>query len=150
MMPYTKEQFWKLYDKLPRELKDALGAEETSDDIHQVCESYGLSSSQGDITDLATQVLVGTLLPQDFQKELLGLGIKKTLAEKVAREINRFIFYPVKPALEQLHKMEIEVSAKVVTPEPLVEPEGSSGPERPAKEAETPAGGPDSYREPIE
>ena len=34
---YTKEQFWKLYETLPQELKDTLFAEETGDDIYNIC-----------------------------------------------------------------------------------------------------------------
>jgi len=45
--------------------------------------------------------------------------------------------------LEQLHRMEIEVSAKIVTPEPsLGEVEQPKKEERPS--------GPDTYRESIE
>lgn len=140
---FPQEQFWKLYEKLPQELKDALWAEGTGDTIYEVCQRYEVTDSMQDVVRLVGQVLIGLLLPQDFQKELQALGIKKLAAEKVAHEINRFIFYPVKPALEQLHKMEIEVSAKVVTPEPPVAPEG-------AEEPKTTPNKDDTYREPIE
>lgn len=139
-----KEQFWKLYEKLPQELKDALGAQETGDNIRKTCEGYGIVGNLGDVVDLTGEVLLGLVLPQDFQKELIGTGIKKAIAEKVAREINRFVFYPVKSSLEQLHKMEIEVSAKVVTPEPLAAQE-----EVPTEKLEENRR-PDTYREPLE
>jgi hypothetical protein len=94
-------------------------------------------------SEYAGSVLMGLLLPQEFSALLeKELKLSKKTAEEMAREINRLVFYPVRPALEQLHRMEIEVSAKIVTPQPAQEGE------QPKKE-EGPSG-PDTYREPIE
>ncbi|TSD04005.1 MAG: hypothetical protein Greene071421_371 [Parcubacteria group bacterium Greene0714_21] len=113
-----KEQFWKLYEKLPQELKDVLWAQETGDNIYEICQKYEATEHLGEIVELTGQVLIGLVLPQEFSAKIETLGVKKDVAELIAREINRLVFYPVKPALEQLHKMEIEVSAKIVTPQP--------------------------------
>ncbi|MBI2642217.1 MAG: hypothetical protein HYW96_01440 [Candidatus Wildermuthbacteria bacterium] len=144
----SQEQFWKLYEKLPQELKDSLWAQDTGDTIYEICKRYNATSYLQSIVQFVGQVFLGLLLPQDFQKEIGALGVGASAAKNITQEINRFLFYPVKPTLEQLHKLEIEVSAKVVTPEP------------PAAEAETPRSveqkpeeeqrGPDSYRESIE
>ncbi len=104
---YNKEQFWKLYKNLPQELKDTLWAQETGDVIYETCQKYEVADHLEDIVNLTGQVLIGLILPKDFQNKLEGVGIAKDVAEKVAHEINRFIFYPVKPALEQLHNMEV-------------------------------------------
>lgn len=139
---YSKEQFWKLYEKLPQELKDALWAQDTGDSIYETCQKYEVTEHLGEIVELTGRVLVGLVLPQEFSTEIEKLGVEKNTAELVAREINRLVFYPVKPALEQLHKMEIEVSARVVTPQPAEE----ASMQEPKQEQK----GPDSYREPIE
>ncbi|MBI2123695.1 MAG: hypothetical protein HYU04_00360 [Candidatus Wildermuthbacteria bacterium] len=139
---YTKEQFWKLYEKLPQELKDALWAEETGDAIYEVCQKYKTTKHLQDISWLAGQVLVGLVLPQEFSAEIQKLGIAKKSTEMIAREINRLVFYPVKPALEQLHRMEIEVTAKIVTPKPEEAETTEEKPEEPKRD--------DTYREPIE
>ena len=136
-----KETFWKLYEKLPHELKDALLAEETGDTVYETVERNDAMEQHGAIVDLTGQVLIGLLLPPDFAQKIQGLGVKKEAAEIIAREINRIIFYPVKPALEQLHQMEIKVTAKVVTPKPEEERK-EQPPEKPS--------GPDHYREEIE
>lgn len=142
---YTKDELWKLYDKLPQELKELVFANETAEHIANICERFLVPQEL--VPKVATEtgnVLLGLLTPEEFQKNLVkDIGLKKDVAQGVAREINRFIFYPVKPALEQLHKMEIEVSAKVVTPEPPLEPEVSLEPRDENK-------GEDTYREPIE
>lgn len=137
---YTNEQFWKLYEKLPQELKDALFAQETGDSIYEICQKYEATDYLQEISWLTGQVLVGLVLPQEFSAEIQKLGVAKESAELIAREINRSVFYPVKPALEQLHRMEIEVSAKVVTPQPQEIQEEK--PEEPRGE--------DTYREQIE
>jgi len=142
---YTKEQFWKLYEKLPQELKDALFAEETGNTIHETCTRNNVGSHLEEVVELTGQVLVGLLLPQDFPKALEGLNIKKDVAQKIAQEINRFVFYPVKPALEQLHRIEIEVTAKVVTPKP--EEPGEQPEQQKRKQQERPD---DPYREELE
>ena len=135
------EQFWKLYEKLPQELKDALFAEETGNNIYDICKKNGVEENLEAIVDLIGQVLVGVLVPEDFQETIeKELRLEKKAAKKITQEINRFIFYPVKPALEQLYKIEIAPSEK---------PTEKPGVETRPKEPEAPPTK-DTYREPIE
>ena len=135
---YTSEQFWKLYEKLPQELKDALFAEETGNNIYEVCKRNEIADNLEEIVEYVGQVLVGVLPPEEFQKTLEEeLKLEKDLAKKIAQEINRFIFYPVKSSLEELYKIEIAPPAKPkVIPPPEEKP-----PAPPAK---------DIYREATE
>ena len=135
---YTREEFWKLYEKLPQELKDALFAEETGNNIYETCKRNGVENNLDQIVEYVGQVLDGVLPPDEFQATLeKEVKLKKDIAKKVAQEINRFIFYPVKSSLEELYKIEIAPPAKPkVVPPPEEKP-----PAPPAK---------DIYREPIE
>ena len=135
---YTREEFWKLYEKLPQELKDALFAEETGNNIYETCKRNGVENNLDQIVEYVGQVLVGVLPPDEFQATLeKEVKLNKDVAKKVAQEINRFIFYPVKSSLEELYKIEIAPPAKPkVAPPPEEKP-----PAPPAK---------DIYREPIE
>jgi len=142
---YTSEQFWKLYEKLPQELKDALFAEETGNNIYDTCKRNGIEENLEEVVEYVGQVLVGVLPPDEFQETLeKEMGIEKDLAKKVAQEINRFIFYPVKPLLEELYKTEIAPPAKPtkITPPPEATAPPEEIPKAPPRE--------DVYREPIE
>ena len=105
LQKYTKEELWGLYEKIPQELKDAIFAGETANHISNVCERYDIKG--GAVSGVAEQVrnvLLGLLPPNDFQATLEGeLKLEKETAEKAGKEISRFIFYPVKPVLEQLY-----------------------------------------------
>lgn len=105
---YTKEQFWKLYETLPKEIQNTLWSEEVGENIYEICVKNGVKKLHAEILHLCVAVLIGLLLPQEFEKELQKrLRIKKDVAQKIARQINRFIFYSVKPELEQLYRIEI-------------------------------------------
>lgn len=134
---YTKDEFWKIHEKLPQELQEAIFSEETADNVFNTCERNGVEEVSR-VAYYAGLVLMGLLLPQEFSGVLeTDVKLPKTLADAIARDLNRLVFYPVKPALEQLHRMEIEISAKIVTPKP--EENEKEKPEEPREE--------DPYRE---
>ncbi|MDO8474115.1 MAG: hypothetical protein Q7S62_00980 [bacterium] len=141
---YTQEQLDKIYEKLPEELQEAIFSMETAEEIRNTCESYGINDNRvGEVADRVGYVLMGLLLPQEFSGVLEAeVKLPKTLADAISRDINRLVFYPVKPALEQLHRMEIEVTAKIVTPKPEEAETTKEKPEEPK--------GDDTYREPLE
>lgn len=140
---YTKEQFWKLYQKLPQELKDALFAEETSDNIYEICKRNGISEKLEQIVEYVGNVLLGILPPDEFQETLeKELELEKGLAKKVNHEIYRFVFYPVKASLEELYK--IEISPLPIKP---IEMEIVSALKKEKKSARPPK---DVYRELVE
>ncbi|MBU2577489.1 hypothetical protein KKA69_01500 [Patescibacteria group bacterium] len=123
---YTKEELWKLYEKLPGELKEAVFSEETADTIFNVCTRNGIEDDRiSEIARYVGRVLLGVLPPEDFPEALeKEVKLKKDLAKKVFQEINRFIFYPVKAQLEELYRIEIAPPAKPtkITPPPEEKP----------------------------
>lgn len=140
---YTRKQLEKAQEKLPEELLEALFSVETADALWDITKRHDLMDERGSkISDYVRYVLVGLLLPQEFSALLeKELKLPKKTAEEIAREVNRLIFYPVRPALEQLHQIEIKVTAKVVTPKPE-EGRKEQPPEEPERE--------DQYRESLE
>jgi hypothetical protein len=134
---YTKEELWKLYKKLPKELQEAIFAEETAIHIDEICKRYEIPEEKvPEIAKEVGNVLLGLLPPNEFQ-EILEKEIKleREIAKRVAQEIYRFIFYPVKSSLEELYKIEIAPPAQ-----PKIAP----------TEKPTPPSQKDIYREPIE
>jgi len=103
---YTRAEYWKLYEKLPEELQEAIFSAETADHISNICARNSVSDKQ--IPQVAARVgdvLMGLLLPDELQEELeKEVKLKKPAAQSVTREMNRFVFFPVKPQLEELHQ----------------------------------------------
>ena len=136
---YSHEQIWKLYEKLPKELKEVVFAEETANSIHDICARNKIEDERiSEIARYTGRVLMGLLPPDEFQEILeKELKLKKDVAKKITREINRFIFYPVKTSLGQLYKIEIAPPAQMkVTP--------------PVSEKPSAPPGKDVYREAVE
>ena len=137
---YTREQFWKLYKKLPQELKDAIFAEETNENIYNVCKRYEILENHEQVIEYVGRVLIGVLSPDELQEAIeKEIKPKKDVAKKVAQEINRFIFYPVKRSLEELYNMEIISPAQTKTTLPSATEKEKSGAKRK-----------DTYREILE
>ena len=143
MLPrYTKEQYLELFEKLPDELQDAIFSTETADNILNACMTYGIGDEKlSQIATLVGDVLLGVLPLESFKTTLrTEVSLEEVIAKGISQQINRFIFYPVKPALEQLYKMEITSTG---------EPAGRKE-EMPAEEKPAAPAGKDTYREPIE
>ena len=132
----TKDQYWKLFQKLSDELKTQLLSEETAKNILDICDRHEIEEAQN-VAGYTGDVLLGVLPPDEFQNTLeIELKLKKATAKKVAQEINRFIFYPVKRSLEELYSMEITPPAEMKVSGPIEK--------KPIKK-----GRKDTYREPT-
>ena len=138
---YTQEEIDKILQNLPEELKEAVFSMETADAIWNACiKQKIIDERMAKIAEYTGYVLMGLLSPQEFQEALeKELKIETATTKKVVQEINRFIFYPVKPALEQLFKIEI------TPPSSLPTEKSKPGEEKPPTPSEK-----DTYREPIE
>jgi hypothetical protein len=145
---HLREQLWKLYEKLPEELREAIFSVETADTIDSICERNGVPKIKvSELTKKTGQVLMGLLPPNEFENALrkeAKLGAET--AKNVAREVNRFIFFPLKEVLSQLYEVEIAPPAR---------PPGAVPPAE-VKSSEIPPGGKlklekgDIYRESVE
>lgn len=143
MADYTREQLWKLYDKLPPDLKEAIFSADNADHIADICSRNGLASElNSQLAKLAGDVLMGLLLPGDFQGTIeKKLKLEKAVAKKVSQEVNRLIFFPVKESLNQLYQIGAAPEGTPAREAALILPsqETRPGPEKT-----------DTYREPVE
>ncbi len=119
-MPYPPEQIQKLYNKLPSELQTALFSEETAEVITNACEQYGIDDERvSQVAKYVGEVLSGFILPSEFEDTLRkNVDLPEVLVKAIASEISRFVFYPHKAALEQIHAKIGEEKAKVEIPTP--------------------------------
>jgi hypothetical protein len=139
---YTKEELWKIVEKLPDELKEAIFSEKTAENIFSICTRYGIEEGEkiSKVAKYVGRVLMGLLPVNEFQETIeKELKLEKEVAKGINREVEMLIFYPVKNQLEEIYKVEIAPPARPtkITPPPTLE-EKPSPPKR------------DIYREPIE
>ena len=151
MPTYTPEQLEQIFQKLPDELQESIFSMETADAVNNACLAQGATDERGNkVAELTGQVLMGLILPEDFQKSLeKEAGLKKDAALNIARDITRFVFFPLKESLRQLHDIGVAPdsistsktkSATVAkTPIQTAEPQASAA-----------SRGQDTYRESFE
>ncbi|MBI2574087.1 MAG: hypothetical protein HYV78_01695 [Candidatus Wildermuthbacteria bacterium] len=147
-MPITPKEFWKLYETLPQELKDAVFSEETGDIIYAACQRNDIMPLLPIVTDAVGEVLLGMLPFNEFEKKLTTLTISPEKAKRVALEISRHLFVPNREAIAALHipqEQEKGLSAKetAVPAESIVLPQSKSEKRQRLSEKDT-------YRESIE
>ncbi|KPJ73708.1 hypothetical protein AMJ48_00745 [Parcubacteria bacterium DG_74_1] len=149
---YTKEDLWKLYKLLPKELREVILSAETASSIRSVCAKNEINEKKiPSIAELVGEVLLGILPPDDFQGALeKDLDLEEKTAKKVALEIFRFIFYPVKTSLEKLYKTEVKPPAKPSTSSPATGPLKEVFSKELSQERKPEGTERDLYREPIE
>ena len=165
---YSQDEMWKIYETLPEELKQAVFSAENADHTFAICERHGINECS-QVASLIGLVLMGVMLPRDFEAALMkDLALDSDAAQRVTQEVNRFIFYPVKQGLEQLHAKPggtKDAEVGIATPRHSDELVGQKIPqaeegyvlEQPSEEREKPKEvfskehrKPDTYREPIE
>jgi hypothetical protein len=137
---YTKEELWKIIEKLPDELKEAVFSEKTAEDIFNICTRNGIEDERmSKVAKYVGRVLMGLLPPSEFEETLeREVGIEKKAAKGINREVEMLIFYPVRKQLEEIYKIGISPSTKPkITPPPTFE-------KKPTPQKR------DIYREPIE
>jgi len=154
---YVREQLWKLYGKLPEELKEAIFSVGTADIIGNTCERHKVPEEKvSEVAKYTGRVLMGLLPPNEFEGALeKEVKLKKDSAKNVSREISRLVFFPLKEVLSQLYEIEIVPVAgaegkKTEIPLPKPSPErpseeSLSSPPRPERPRES-----DTYRETVE
>lgn len=120
---YTKDQLWKIFEKLPSELKQAVFGEETADAIRETCERNTINKEQmGKVAGIVGDSLMGLLHPEDLAQTFIEeAGLTPEQATNVARDINRLVMFPVKTFLYDFYKeITFVPSGKVIANNPLM------------------------------
>jgi len=113
----SKQKFWDLYHKLPVELQDALFDDELWENVVELCNRYQVNEDLDLISDGLKDVLLGILPPNEYIDNLAkNLKTDKTTTSRIIHEINRFILFPVKEALEEVYNLEMTPLAGTPSP----------------------------------
>jgi len=160
MAQYTKEEMWKIFEKLPPELKSAIFSQESADVIWDTSERNDLSGEQThQVAKLVGDSLMGLLHPEDLIRAFIDeAGLSQEQASNVARDVNRLIMFPNKTWLYDFYKeITFVPSGKIVQSEMSRPPAAAAQraatvpstkptPPRPTAKPKTP----DTYRETLE
>ncbi|MDD2913416.1 MAG: hypothetical protein PHH17_01455 [Candidatus Pacebacteria bacterium] len=123
MQNYTREQLWEIYKKLPKNIKEAMFAEETANTIRNICTRNKIAENKmPKLAELVGYVFLGLLPIEKMEKTLVSeLSIDSKKAEQVFFEIQRFIILPFKNDIEEMYGMETkrEKIKKDVYKEPM-------------------------------
>lgn len=106
---YAKEQLLRVYKTLPEPLKEVLGSSETQDEIDTICRENQVTDDTiiNSIYNLTMDVFMGLAAPEDFVQQLAQvLQNQPSTAREIAHRIQRFILFPLKAEIAQLHKIE--------------------------------------------
>jgi len=103
---YTKEFFWKTYEKLPEDLKEAVFSEKNNKLVEKICADVGLDEEKISIVAKYTgRVLMGLLPLKEFPITLeLELNVDEQTASKIVRELNLAIFKYLRVSLDKIHE----------------------------------------------
>jgi hypothetical protein len=106
-MAYTDEEFDKVFDTLPEDVKEAMTAVNTINIMMGLKTKYNLHIDQlGELSAEVGTLMLGATHPQEFiGKVETGLRIPRETAKLIATEVNEKIFRPVRESLMQIHKM---------------------------------------------
>lgn len=119
MPEYSKEQLVELYNNLPEKLQDALYSDQNAKNIEEICDKNNITTDEAiyDVARYTGYVLMGLLPPSElaaiFKKET---KLNPVVAEEVANQLSRFVFFPVRQYLEPLYNAAI--SFKIADAQP--------------------------------
>lgn len=118
MQPLTPEQLFAKYEKMPKDLQNAILSAETSGVIDAIAKKYGLNIEQtGNLADEIGLLMLGETHPSDFINNLnRRLGADPETTKKIAQEINEQIFSKVKESLRKIHAVDENEAAAVHAP----------------------------------
>lgn len=102
---YNTNQYVKILDKLPPEIKDVIASSDTVQNIWKIGQKHNLHIDKlGIMSDTAYDVMMGIVSTKNFVKELAeNLEISELEASSIVRDIDDEIFKPIKQTIVKLY-----------------------------------------------
>jgi hypothetical protein len=112
----SKEFFWKTYEKLPDNIKEALFNEENFNVVSEICEANGLSEEEikSQILKYVGKTLMGLLPIKEFPIILeLELNLDSETARNISGDIDRRIFSHLRISLNKIYSSAVAENKEV-------------------------------------
>jgi len=133
-MIYTNEQLFEKYEKLPRDVQEAILDINTSGVLQTISKENNLTTEQlGALADETGLLMLGLTHPNNFISNLTQrLAIDKELTRKVAHQVNEQIFSKIRESLRKMYEEEPEQTPTsqiphTIQPQREFKPEGPEG-----------------------
>jgi len=145
-----KDFFWKTYEKLPDNIKEALFAEENFNIVSEICEANGLSEDEtkSQLMKYVGKTLMGLLPIKEFPIILeLELDLDTETARNISWDIDRRIFSHLRISLNKLYEANVAENKELSD---NTKKEGSEVKQEIKKEEiKNPVNPKDQYKEPL-
>lgn len=90
----------KVFRKIPEELQEVVASMEMVDSVRAPAKSAGLSEEQVDKIEIASlTILLGMEKPENLGEKIKSFGINDEIARKVASELDKTVFFPIRDLL---------------------------------------------------
>lgn len=101
MTQYKQEELWELFNVLPKELKQTIFSENTSNLVREIAAKYELEEEQiPELAGLIGNVLMGLLAPNELPQNITeNVKIEKEKSEAITKDFIEKLFYPLKDYL---------------------------------------------------
>jgi len=103
-MKLTSEQIKERFEKLPKEMREAIFSVDSSEAIQAIGKKYKLAVDKiGELADEIGLVTIGATPSHNFVSNLSRrLGVDREKARKIAQEINEQVFAKIREKLKKL------------------------------------------------
>ncbi|MFA5432388.1 MAG: hypothetical protein WC319_05880 [Candidatus Paceibacterota bacterium] len=113
----SEETFWKTYEKLPDNIKEALFSEENFNVITSICEKNGITDEEtkSQLTKYIGKTLMGLLPIREFPIILeLELNLDTEIARNVSWDVDSKIFSHLRISLNKLYSPDVAEKKELV------------------------------------
>lgn len=104
MKQFTSDQIQSQFEKLPKDLQEAISSPEVHDSIIKIGNKYGLHVDQlGEMVDLVGLVMLGLSPSNDFIRDFSQQAeVKNDIASSIAADINSQIFDKIRTSMKTI------------------------------------------------
>ncbi len=106
-MPQEQDNALTRFNTLPKDVQEAMFAEETANAIHETAEKEGGLPQVSLLAEITGDVMLGILPITKFRGAIQeGLKVDEEKARRIAQQIRDRVFQKIAQSLRKIHKLE--------------------------------------------